>query len=652
MKKKKLLAQEIEREEAQFKRIRSRVRALITSLEAQARKIGSVKTSHSQSRLEAEALLNHTIHRQDRFYFAQDKLLFGKIELESGEEYYIGKVGLNDESHEKLMVDWRAPLASKYYQASHVKNLGVAKKRVIQVDATKILNLYDEVFHEELVKTPIIESTDSQLLNELNRKRTGRMGEIVSTLQSEQDRIMRIPDSGPLIVDGPPGTGKTVIALHRAAFLLYNNRDRVGDKGVLVIGPNNKFLDYIGNVLPSLGEDEVNLRETTSLIQSPRELRSEREYSKSNKAMFKALEEITSNLPILPSKNVEFELIGEKITFSSSELHEILAQARHQKESYNSIREIFLSILISQSVDKLILHRELEEVDDIERFEIAQELRENSNYRKIANSLYLPYTPERLLFKLSKNDNFLKALAGSYYAKVKDIFAPCVERYRNLEYSKDDLFILDYLNEFLGEANVSYVDQPDFDWNRTLIGFDSKIYSHIIVDEAQDLTYLEWVSLSNRLGVKSMTIVGDWGQKSAPTELASWEDVVRILGKNVGGRVEKLSINYRTPKEIMDYALKVAGPSYDREITSLRSIENSLTFLELTDGKQVLEFLASKGEECLVIGKDYTLPIECKGLEYDEVVVINPREVISLYGREAYFVALTRATQKLTIVEF
>lgn len=646
-----VLKGEIDRENKYYKVILKRVQQLLNSLEKDSQKIGKVRTSHAQSRLESEALLNHKQARHDKLWFAQDKLLFGKLEMSSGECYYIGKTGVSDEQHSNLLIDWRAPIAVNYYQSTHVNNMGVDKKRTIKLSQGAVVNLYDEVFVRGENTTPIIESEESQLINELNRSRTGKMGEIVSTLQAEQDRIMRIAESGPLIIDGPPGTGKTVIALHRAAYLLYNNRDKIKNKGVLVIGPNKQFLEYIDNVLPSLGEDEVNLNQTTDLVLTTNQLRASRNYLKSGKVMARILEEIVSNLPHIEPKDVTLDLFGDKLVFGYHELAQLLNQARHQQDKYNEIREVFLSEVLKLGVEKLIVSRELEEVDDLEKFEMAQELRESTEFRRAVNLLYMPFTPERLLYKLSSDEAFLKNVAGRYFNEAKKILASDADYYKFEEYEKDDLFILDFLYEFLGPADVRYVDEPEWDWNQTQLTINDKIYAHIIVDEAQELTYLEWVSLSNRLGLKSMTIVGDWGQKSATSDLNSWEEVLQIFGKRTG-RIEKLNINYRTPKKIMDFALKIMEDKYiDREIVSLRDLPESLNIIEVNGQDQLVKLLSKAPSGSAIIGGVYLNPLETKGLEYDHVYLINPKEMVKEFGREAYFVALTRATQSLTIIE-
>lgn len=646
-----VLKGEIDRENKYYKVILKRVQQLLNSLEKDSQKIGKVRTSHAQSRLESEALLNHKQAKHDKLWFAQDKLLFGKLEMGSGECYYIGKTGVSDEQHSNLLIDWRAPIAVNYYQSTHVNNMGVGKKRTIKLSQGSVVNLYDEVFVRGENTTPIIESEESQLINELNRSRTGKMGEIVSTLQAEQDRIMRIAESGPLIIDGPPGTGKTVIALHRAAYLLYNNRDKIKNKGVLVIGPNKQFLEYIDNVLPSLGEDEVNLNQTTDLVLTTNQLRASRNYLKSGKVMARILEEIVSNLPHIEPKDVTIDLFGDKLVFGYHELAQLLNQARHQQDKYNEIREVFLSEVLKLGVEKLIVSRELEEVDELEKFEMAQELRESTEFRRAVNLLYMPFTPERLLYKLSSDEAFLKNVAGRYFNEAKKILASDAEYYKFEEYEKDDLFILDFLYEFLGPADVRYVDEPEWDWNQTQLTINDKIYAHIIVDEAQELTYLEWVSLSNRLGLKSMTIVGDWGQKSATSDLNSWEEVLQIFGKRTG-RIEKLNINYRTPKKIMDFALKIMEDKYiDREIISLRDLPESLKMIEVNNQDQLVKLLSKAPSGSAIIGGGYLNPLETKGLEYDHVYLINPKEMVKEFGREAYFVALTRATQSLTIIE-
>src|SRR6476619_5664779 len=224
---------------------------------AQVRRAGAVGTMQNVSERDAFAALCED--RLAQLDAVDDRLVFGRLDLDSGEAQYIGRIGLTTEDLQRLMVDWRAPEAGHFYQATAFDRQGVRRRRHLILQGREVKAIEDDVLDADMLADSDSLQGEGALLAALNSKRTGRMSDIVGTIQSEQDRIIRSSISGALVVQGGPGTGKTAVALHRAAYLLYTHRDQLGQRGVLIIGPNPTFLRYIGQVLPSLGENAVVL---------------------------------------------------------------------------------------------------------------------------------------------------------------------------------------------------------------------------------------------------------------------------------------------------------------------------------------------------------------------------------------------------------
>ena len=222
---------------------------------AQVRRAGAVGTMQNVSERDAFAALYED--RLAQLDAVDDRLVFGRLDLDSGEAQYIGRIGLTTEDLQRLMVDWRAPEAGHFYQATAFDRQGVRRRRHLILQGREVKAIEDDVLDADMLADNDSLQGEGALLAALNSKRTGRMSDIVGTIQSEQDRIIRSSISGALVVQGGPGTGKTAVALHRAAYLLYTHRDRLKSAGVLLVGPSSSFMKYIERVLPSLGETGV-----------------------------------------------------------------------------------------------------------------------------------------------------------------------------------------------------------------------------------------------------------------------------------------------------------------------------------------------------------------------------------------------------------
>ena len=222
---------------------------------AQVRRAGAVGTMQNVSERDAFAALYED--RLAQLDAVDDRLVFGRLDLDSGEAQYIGRIGLTTEDLQRLMVDWRAPEAGHFYQATAFDRQGVRRRRHLILQGREVKAIEDDVLDADMLADNESLQGEGALLAALNSKRTGRMSDIVGTIQAEQDRIIRSSISGALVVQGGPGTGKTAVALHRAAYLLYTHRDRLKTAGVLLVGPSSSFMKYIERVLPSLGETGV-----------------------------------------------------------------------------------------------------------------------------------------------------------------------------------------------------------------------------------------------------------------------------------------------------------------------------------------------------------------------------------------------------------
>ncbi|GAA0392939.1 AAA family ATPase [Acrocarpospora corrugata] len=634
-------------------------------------------------------------------------LCFGRIDLgrldESGEALYIGRIGLRNDDHETVLVDWRAPAARPFYAATPSAPAGLVRRRHLRTKGRTVVGVDDEIF--DLAKISDGDRNalvgEAALLAALERGRTGRMGDVVATIQTEQDRVIRSGLHGTLVVQGGPGTGKTVAALHRAAYLLYTYRDALERRGVLVVGPNAIFSRYIEQVLPALGETDVVLSSVGELFPGlaathvdPPEIA----VIKGDLAMAEAMARAVADRQRVPKKDLEIELGALTLVVP----HAVCVQARKRasRHPHNVGRKLFtLDLLRALARDEA---RQLDAPDDPEDLEYARKLLwQEPQVKAAVDGLWPALTPYRLVAELFADGERLAAAKLSQ-ALLRPLDAP---------WTVDDVPLLDEAAELLGEEPrtqaerraaeraraeeelyarevLTITGQEDIDaaafadWHHDqgpdrstasrAVADRAWIYGHVIVDEAQELSAMAWRMVMRRVPTRSMTIVGDLGQTGSPAGARSWGE---MLDGYVRWREERLTVNYRSPKEIMDVAAAVlhevapdqepprsvrhGEPPHFIQVTP-QTLPNVLAGLVDTpaDGRIAVITTAERyAEVAALLPKAVRLdPLDSpvalltvtrsKGLEFDEVVVVAPEEMA---GRELY-VAITRATRRLTVL--
>ncbi|WP_406273907.1 AAA family ATPase [Streptomyces sp. NBC_00191] len=546
---------------------------------------------------------------------ADTGLCFGRIDRRDGVTYHIGRTGIRRDDAERtpLLIDWRARVARPFYLATGYEPMGLRRRRHITTQGRTVTGLHDEIMDLADTTRTGYESHDADevLLAALNSARTGRMGDIVSTIQAEQDHIIRAPHRGVLVVEGGPGTGKTAVALHRAAYLLYANREQLAKRAVLIVGPNPAFLGYIGEVLPSLGETGVLLATVGELFPGVAVTGTDSPAAAAVKGradMAGALAEAVRDRQEVPEKDAPVVIRHDDGDLLLD--WDIAVEARHKaRESglpHNLARPHFVFRIIDDLTTQLADRIGADPYggpnflgpDDIAQ--LGKAIAASAEVHATIASLWPPLTPQQFL--------------ADYLAHPTHLPEDDAELIRRTGggWTAADVPLLDEAAELLGEDNsaalaaaeaerarqiayaqgvldVSYASRTyefedkqeiDEDASEVLAAHDiidaermaerqeeadhrsaaeraaadrTWAFGHIIVDEAQELSAMAWRLLMRRSPTRSMTLVGDPAQTGDPAGCESWQE---ILAPYVQDRwqLARLGVNYRTPAEIMEYA--------------------------------------------------------------------------------------------------
>lgn len=707
---------------------------------------------------ERDAQIAHHQEGLTRLMDANEGLLFGHLETDHvseaeglPESWYIGRMGLTDPvSHEVRLVDWRAPVARPFYTATPLHPDGVRVRTHIETSRWRVQRTSPERLvageGEEIADGGLLPTS---LLAAMDRSRSGHMNDIVATIQLEQDRIIRSELPGTLLVQGGPGTGKTAVALHRAAFLLYEHRDRLERSGVLLVGPNTAFLDYIGQVLPSLGETSVVLTTLATLLPGVNATRQEDPAVAELKGRIGLTDLLRGALdraqvPARGALDLTLDT-GELVTIPEAELVRMRKRVRQRRRPHNAARPDFERVFTGAIARSLVQARTaqgspLSFVDGTEQ-ELAADLLLDPVIEGAIEELWPRLTPGDLVSAAYAGpEGGLRAT--QHFSREDRAALRDAEVLRRIsvgsgpEWSEADVPALDEAWELLGEdprpeaaararrerahdAEVAYArevldqigssddgtealgaavtaeqlaDRHRVRDRRTLAERAGQerdwTYGHIIVDEAQELSPMALRALIRRCPLQSFTLVGDIHQASSPSA-TRWE---HVLGDQVRRlRRAELTVNYRTPAEVMAVAegvLRTIDPN-GQAPSSLRStgrepqlvrvapaalldaaIAPALAFLReheegtvavLAPSQRIPEFhaaLVSAGASPRSPGSAAESrlwlidPSGAKGLEFDRVVLVEPGEMVSTdgSGRSGLYVALSRATQDLTVV--
>ncbi|MFI6781151.1 HelD family protein [Micromonospora sp. NPDC050276] len=572
----------------------------------------------------------------EQFSAVENGLCFGRLDGDDDSRRYIGRIGIFDTSgdYDPLLMDWRAPAARPFYLATAANPQGVRRRRHLRTRQRKVTGLNDEVLdidtaspggHEEL-------TGEASLLAALNAGRTGRMRDIVETIQAEQDEIIRAELPGVMVVQGGPGTGKTAVALHRAAYLLYTHRRELSSRGVLLVGPNATFLRYISQVLPTLAETGVLLRTQGDLfpgVSAQRTEPAETAALKGRAVLAEVLALAVRDRQWVPDEQLEIEVERETLTLDPEIVRAARDRVRRTERPHNLARALF---------DVEIVHALAEQVaerigadplggdnllDEADRAEIRRELREEPEIRAALDRLWPVLTPQRLLADLYADPDRIAAAAPM----LTDDERALLRRERG-GWTPADVPLLDEAAELLGEDERAAaarrdrirmmereyaegvleiargsrsIDVEDEAEGGEILGVTDLIdadrllerqeeadrlttaqraaadrtwaFGHVIVDEAQELSPMAWRLLMRRCPSRSMTIVGDVAQTGALSGTPSWADALAPYVAQ-RWRLTELTVSYRTPAEIMAVAADVLA-EIDPALRPPRSVRES-----------------------------------------------------------------------------
>ncbi|WP_238448489.1 AAA family ATPase [Micromonospora sp. 4G55] len=696
------LEQEIAAEQRHLDRVYARLAELRRSA-AQAEKEGYrlARVGNFGALVERDAMVFHAAQRRYVLDAEHEGLVFGRLDLRTGQVLHVGRLGVRGENAETLVVDWRAPAAAAFYQATPAEPLGVVRRRTIQSSAEKVTRIEDDLLDPESAPAEMAVVGDGALLATLSRA-TGRgMRDIVATIQREQDEAIRSPGSGVTIVSGGPGTGKTAVALHRAAYLLYSDRSRYAGGGILVVGPSSVFVEYIASVLPSLGEETATLHSLGSLFPGMSATRTdppEVAAVKGSLRMRKVLERAVRDA--VPDGPDELRLLyrGELLRLERRELDGVRDRALSRGARRNEVRRVafdaVLAALYAQArrlgVPRLPEQRAFED-------EIIDGRSSASSSRRGGPGC----TPRHVLGWLARPER-LRRYAGGILSRAET--ALLVEAYRVLDaqgLTVADIALLDELDALLGKpvqrARAKRDPYQLAGGVRELSTFadrqraaraaarerpeDYRDYAHVVVDESQDVSPMQWRMVGRRGRLASWTVVGDPAQTAwtgDPQELDRARD--QALGRRRRHRFA-LTTNYRNSAEIFavaaaeirrlypDLQLPTAVRSTGVEPVALtvaadglpaatvQAVDALLTEVEGTVGvitpvprrDEVAGWLDGHGGSRLQV----VTSLQAKGMEYDGVVLIAPSEIRADPGSgvRTLYVALSRATQRLTTID-
>jgi DNA helicase IV len=584
------------------------------------------------------------------FEDAERGLCFGRLDFEHAPApLYIGRRWVHDEQRRQVVVNWQAPAARPFYTATPQDPHGVTLRRRFRTEGRRLLGIADESLDGSIVDGAAV---GDFLLEELERGRERHMRDIVATIQADQYRLITAPPSPPLVIQGGPGTGKTAVGLHRASYLLYSHRETLARRGVLVVGPNRTFMDYVSHVLPALGESAVEQRAVGELADGIEPTVRDAPDVTRLKADLRMVDVIRRAAERqLESEPVELalRLEGTFVWVRESEVRELRDTAREELGLTTAARERFRMSLLRRFYEeygRVLGAAAIRNFDDVEKA-----LRAGGLLDRVLKAAWPVVSADRLVARLLTS----KALLADAADGVLDPADQALLRRRSPGWS---------------DADVALVDEA-----RALLATPPHVFGHVIVDEAQDLTPMQLRMIARRAGDGSLTMLGDVAQATGAVLYRRWEEVLPHLPAGDEAVVEELRHAYRVPREIMELALPlldeiapdVAPPISYRTGAAAPTIRRVDPEHVLTEAFREAERLAAKDGLLAVIAPDELVaesasddlwegvplltPRQAKGLEFDHVVVVEPA-VIAAHeqGLRELYVALTRPTKTLVVV--
>ncbi|ASW56170.1 AAA family ATPase [Plantactinospora sp. KBS50] len=651
--------------------------------------------------VERDAMVFHAARRRHLLDAEHEGLVFGRLDLRDSSVLHVGRLGVRGERAEPLVVDWRAPAAAAFYRATAADPQGVVRRRMISSAGERVTRIEDDLLDPEAAPPDLRVVGDGALLANLSRTTGTGMRDIVATIQREQDEAIRSPASGVTLVSGGPGTGKTAVALHRAAYLLYSDRSRFAGGGVLVVGPSGVFVNYISAVLPSLGEDAATLHSLGSLVVGLTATRTEPvpvATVKGSLRMRRVLERAARDA--VPGGPRELRLLyrGQLLRLGPAELDRIRERALPRGARRNEVRRAGIDGLFEALWAQAL---ELRIGNLPEQREFEDELAERTDFRDFIRAWWPRLHPRHVLAWLADPLRLRGYAAGVLSAAEIELLIESYRPLRDEGPSIPDVALLDELDELMGRPprparrrrdpflvaggvrEVStYADRERAARAEAVRrDEDYREYAHVVVDEAQDVSPMQWRMLGRRGRLASWTVVGDPAQTAwtgDPAELARARD--RALGR-LPRHEFTLSTNYRNSAEIFAVAAGVIR-ELDPDLPLPRAVrstgvpptERTARPAELpavtaeAAGKLLAEVEGTVGVITPVPRRDEVRgwlgdlvgprlqvvdALQAKGMEYDGVVLVAPGQIRadSPAGIRTLYVALSRATQRLTVID-
>ena len=728
---------ELEAETGRIRRLHALLGAELAAATAQARgSLGAPTGGQLSARWERDVSVHRWSERVGALTAARSGLCFGRLDHTTGATTYVGRIGLTDPADgESALIDWRAPAAQPFYCATLATPLGVTRRRHFQLAGTapdeRVAAFHDDVLDRD---TDSGSASDPALLAALKAPRGSTMRDIVTTIQAEQDAIIRLPLSGAVVIEGGPGTGKTAVALHRVAYLLYTHRERLARSGVLVVGPSAGFVSYVGGVLPALGESAVVFTTPGRLahgVVATAVDADEVAAVKGGLAMLDVLRRAVADRQELPGSPIGIELDDVTVEIDRAAAAEARRRAQATGQPHNAARATFRdtlgSLLVAQGLGRLEqdledppelaeLLRDLPEVEPLAatqvsadlRRELRDDLRAHLGFHAAVEELWPVLTPQRVLAELFASPDRLASTGADHRLHRSEgaawtvADAPLLDELAELlgppptrrgepdddaarrAYAAEVLSILESADrQIAGEdpdearptdfvtadvlaarqvpahlASVAERAAADRDWR----------FGHLVVDEAQELSAMDWHVLLRRCPSRSITAVGDLAQRSAPAGAHEWADV---LAPHLGSRwtYRTLTVNYRTPAEIMELAAGVLAefapdrrppesvrstgedpwqatvPAADLAASVRAAVEAEVERLD----RGTVAVIAPDVRGLVGLPAEVHTPVSAKGLEFDAVVIVDP-ERIRAHNPADLYVSITRATRRLGLL--
>ncbi|MHB8681022.1 MAG: HelD family protein [Acidimicrobiales bacterium] len=716
---------ELEAEQAHVDRAYERLDQLRSDTEARLRMVlDQGRGGTHQFREERDVIVRTSLARLDQLDIGDQALCFGRIDRRADgtvESFHIGRLGISGDDLEPLVVDWRAPVAEPFYRATGREPMGLVLRRHLAAQGRRIVGLEDERFGAGDAHAVGPPSTNGSgpaldeelevggpgaLLAALEGARTGHMRDIVSTIQREQDEIIRSPLPGVLVVQGGPGTGKTAVALHRAAYLLYTHRFPLERQGVLVIGPNPLFLRYIEHVLPSLGESGVTLSTITGLVHGA-QVRGEEPSAvarlKGDARMATVVARAVRSRQRPLRRNAEIPFGAGVLHLTPEDSAVVVSAARRRPGSHNTRRRFVEQLVVRRLADDYLRtlglhgigngaasgngsHTDADE-DGFDLAEFSAQVRRLPEVADALDRMWPRLSAEELLHDLFGAPALLR-LAGRGVlsgAELSTLARPRRASLAEIPWTTADMALLDEARVLLGPRRGGRAaNGTDHD--------DPRTYGHIVVDEAQDLSPMQLRMVGRRSLSGSITVVGDIAQATGPWAPAGWDEVTAHLPAQRQARLVELTVSYRTPAEVVEVASRIleaalpgvkpptavrrtgVAPSVtpvpsaelaDRVAAAALELVSDVapgTVAVLAPGSLLAELslaLDRAGAQASDPRRDglgaplSLLPVDlANGLEFDAVVVAEPAAVVaeSPQGLRQLYVAVTRPTRRLALV--